>query len=199
MNDRNSEGLPKIMLLTLMTLLWLFCIHSFFLPLLQQWSNEIHFRNSEANRVEYSPAEIRQLHDEIESLKEKIEHLKDLGSEEVSAEQLHLFLTEMIEKGGGVLAEMIIECKDAQEVPNFNLSFVWQGDYPELRNCLRYFQTLPWKLEDESIVIRKIVTAKSAHLQLDYRCKLLAQVNANFQKKESTIFNEETKDPFKTK
>ena len=62
-----------------------------------------------------------------------------------------------------------------------------------------FFNTLPWKLAGEAILIRNTLTTSDRRLQLEYHCKVLARVNADFQKKEPTIFDEEATDPFKTK
>ena len=199
MNNKKVEGRNQILLLVLVTLLWFTGFRSFFLPLYQQWTRERNFQNSGANQVEYSDTEISLLQDEVESLKGKLEHLSVTNVDEFSAEKLHLFLSDMTERGGGELTEIIIACQDEQDTPNINLSFVWQGDYLELRNCLDFFNTLPWKLAGEAILIRNTLTTSDRRLQLEYHCKVLARVNADFQKKEPTIFDEEAKDPFKTK
>jgi len=189
----------KLLLLLVLILLWIFGFSYYYLPVFQKWNHERSLVDLEINQVEISLYDLNLLREEIKDLEDKLTRLEEVVSVEFTVSSVHLFLTQIPKSCGGEFSEIKMTRTEDQETSYIDLSFIWQGDYTELINCFNVFKTLPWVLEEESVLLRKISTSQDNYLQWEYHCKVSSKRKGDVQAKESLVIEKISRNPFEKK
>jgi hypothetical protein len=189
----------KLLLLLVLTLLWIIGFRYYYLPVYQKWNYERSIVDLKTSKEETNEYEMNLLREETKDLEDKLTRLAIVGAIEFTVSSVHLFLTQISEICGGVFSKIEMTCRDDQETPNIDINFIWQGDYSELIKSINFFNTLPWVLEEESVLLRKILTSRGNYIQWEYHCKMISKRKDDVQAKELFLLEEESRNPFETK
>jgi len=196
MRTRNLSFREKIMILLVLILIWILTIRSYILPVLPEFF--VCETSSETKSLQNLSNEsmMNDLTDEIATLKEQLKGLTtDIGTT-LTVSELHMILSDMINNCNGEFLE--IDISFTEDVSEFSIHFLWQGECSEWIRSLHYLQESSIIFDHELILLRTLPANQETLLLWEFQSQ--AGRKLSMPHNDAMIYSaEEGRNPFEIK